>query len=328
MSQSVPLAVGPGILLQITGQPANQYVNVGDPASFTVTATSSAPLTYQWYRADPGTSTFTAIPGATNATYTIDSSATTDNDAVYQVVVSNGTDSVTSNSAALFVGPLANVNNFCDSNWSPNGNAVVAASPACAFQLTAATNNQRGEIVWPTLIATDNIQFSFTVTISNPSTPPADGFTVVLGDPSLGATPTSIGLPGQGLGAEGIPGFVLAFDTYHNAGEYPVPYVAVGRGENALWEKPWLAINTSIPALATVGNTITHNYNVSDRQRKNHGDSGRSADSFRRCQRSADRLFLRYVVDGRLIRAARSSAICRQRFRRRRSNPAHLRGER
>jgi hypothetical protein len=262
VSQSAALAVSPGILLQITGQPANQYVNVGDPASFTVTATSSAPMTYQWYRADPGTSTFTAVPGATNATYTLDSSATTDNDAVYQVVVSNGTSSVTSNSAALFVGPLANVNNFCDSNWSPNGNAIVAASPACAFQLTAATNNQRGEIVWPTLIATDNIQFSFTVTISNPSTPPADGFTVVLGDPSLGATPTSIGLPGQGLGAEGIPGFVLAFDTYHNAGEYPVPYVALGHGENALWEKPWLAINTSIPALAAVGNTITHNYNV------------------------------------------------------------------
>jgi len=263
VSQPATLAIGPGILLQITGQPVNQYVNVGDPATFTVTAISSAPLTYQWYVAAPGSSTFTAIPGATSTTYTIPSSATTDNDSVYKVVVDNGTSTVTSNSAALFVGPLASVDNFCDASWSPNGNAVVAASPACAFQLTAAVNNQRGEIVWPTLIATDNIQFSFTVAISNPSTPPADGFTVVLGDPSLGATPTSIGLPGQGLGAEGIPGFVLAFDTYHNAGEFPVPYVAVGRGENALWEKPWLAINTSIPALASVGNTITHDYTVS-----------------------------------------------------------------
>jgi hypothetical protein len=263
VSQPATLAIGPGILLQITGQPVNQYVNVGDPATFTVTAISSAPLTYQWYIAAPGSSTFTAIPGATGTTYTIPSSATTDNDSVYKVVVDNGTSSVTSNSAALFVGPLATVDNFCDHNWSPNGNAVVAASPACAFQLTAATNNQRGEIVWPTLIATDNIQLNFTVSISNPSTPPADGFTVVLGDPSLGATPTSIGLPGQGLGAEGIPGFVLAFDTYHNAGEFPVPYVAVGRGENALWENPWLAINTSIPALASVGNTITHDYTVS-----------------------------------------------------------------
>jgi len=56
---------------------------------------------------------------------------------------------------------------------------------------------------------------------------------------------------------------VLAFDTYHSASECPVPYVAVGRGETALWEQPWLAINTSIPALASVGSSITHDYNVS-----------------------------------------------------------------
>jgi Immunoglobulin domain len=260
VSQPATLAVGPGIQLQITGQPTNQYVNVGDPATFTVTATSSLPLTYQWYRADPGSATFTAIPGATNSTYTLDSSATTDNDAVYKVVVSNGTSSVTSNSAALFVGPLAGVDNFCSSNWNHNGNAIV--EPGCAFQLTAATNNQRGEIIWPTLISTANVQLSFHVDISNPSTPPADGFAVVFGDPSLGATPTSLGLPGQGLGAEGIPGFVLGFDTYHNAGEYPVPYVAIGRGENSLWEKPWLGINTSIPALATVGSTVSHDYTM------------------------------------------------------------------
>jgi hypothetical protein len=55
---------------------------------------------------------------------------------------------------------------------------------------------------------------------------------------------------------------VLGFDTYHNAGEYPVPYVAVGRGENSLWEKPWLGINTSIPALASVGNTVGHDYTM------------------------------------------------------------------
>ena len=70
--------------------------------------------------------------------------------------------------------------------------------------------------MWPTLVATDNIVLSFTVTLSNPSATPADGFTVVLGDPSLGATPTSTGATGFGLGAQGIPGLVFGFDTYHN----------------------------------------------------------------------------------------------------------------
>src|SRR5208282_3733879 len=53
VSQHAPLAVGSGILLQITGQPATVYVNAGAPASFTVTASSTLPLTYQWYEAAP-----------------------------------------------------------------------------------------------------------------------------------------------------------------------------------------------------------------------------------------------------------------------------------
>lgn len=262
-SQPATLAVGNGIMLQITGQPGDQFVNVGDPATFTVTAVSSLPLTYQWYRADPGSSTFTAIPGATDASYTLDSSALTDTGAIYHVVVSNGTTaSVTSNEAALFVGPLSGIDNLCSANWVAQGNAV--SKPGCQFQLTDNLNNQRGAIVWPTLISTDNVQLSFTVQIyDSTSTPPADGFAIVFGDPSLGATPSSVGATGQGLAAEGIPGLAIAFDDYHNAGEYPVPYFAIGRGETALWEKPWFDVNTTIPALAVVGSTISHNYTMS-----------------------------------------------------------------
>jgi hypothetical protein len=263
VSQPAPLAVGNGILLQITGQPADQFVNVGDPATFTVTVTSTLPLTYQWYRADPGSATFTAIPGATSASYTLDSSALTDSGAMYRVVVNNGiTSSVTSKEAALFVGPLSGIDNFCSTNWVAQGNAV--SQSGCKFQLTDNLNNQRGAIVWPTIVSTDNIRLSFTIQIfDSTSTPPADGFAVVFGDPSLGATPSSVGAPGQGLAADGIPGFVVAIDDYHNAGEYPVPYFAVGRGETALWEKPWFDVNTTIPAVAVVGTTISHNYTLS-----------------------------------------------------------------
>jgi hypothetical protein len=262
ISERASLAVGNGILLQITGQPATQYVDVGSPATFQVTAISTLPLTYQWYTAAPGSSTFTPIPGATNSTYTLDSPASTDSGSVYYVVVSNGTtSSVTSSSAALFVGPLAGVPDLCDPSWSGLGNA--AAGSGCTFQLTTATNNQHGEIVWPELISTGDIQLSFTVTLSNPSATPADGFAVVLGDPSLGATPTSLGATGMGLGAQGIPGMVFAFDTYHNAGDPTVPYLGVGRGETALFEKPWFNVNTSIPTLVAGGMSITHSYTVS-----------------------------------------------------------------
>jgi hypothetical protein len=261
ISQSVTLAVGDGI--QITGQPVTAYVNDGASASFTVTAVSNLPLSYQWWEASPGSSVFTAISGATSATYTLDSAASGDTGSVFYAVVSNGIpSSVTSSSAALFVGPLAGVDNLCSTTWSAIGSATALTS-GCGFQLTAATNNQHGELVWPILIATGNIQLSFTVAVSDPSTLPADGFTVVLGDPSLGAMPTSIGATGLGLGAEGIPGFVLGVDTYHNTGEYPVPYVAVGRGETSKWEKPWFDVNTSIPAIAIAAETVSHTYTVS-----------------------------------------------------------------
>jgi hypothetical protein len=262
VSEPAPLAVGNGILLQITGQPITQYVDVGASATFQVTAVSSLPLTYQWYEAAPASSTFTAIPGATSATYTQDSTAAGDSGSVFYVVVSNGTTtSVTSASAGLFVGPLRNVADLCSTTWSALGNAT--AEGGCSFQLTAATNNQHGEIVWPDLISTGDIQLSFTMTLSNPSSTPADGFTIVFGDPSLGATPTSLGATGMGLGAEGIPGIVFGWDTYHNAGDPPVPYLGVGRSQTAFFEKPWFNVDTSIPALVEVGMTISHTYTLS-----------------------------------------------------------------
>jgi hypothetical protein len=79
----------------------------------------------------------------------------------------------------------------------------------------------------------------------------------------LGATPTSIGDPGYGLGAAGIPGLVFGFDTYQNTGDPQVPYVGVGRGEYGLFENPWFLVNTNIPPLVVSGSgPISHDYTV------------------------------------------------------------------
>ena len=81
----------------ITTQPANQSVTEGQTATFSVTATGTAPLTYQWKKDG------TAISGATSSTYTTPATSSADNAAVFTVVVTNGTGSVTSSNATLTV---------------------------------------------------------------------------------------------------------------------------------------------------------------------------------------------------------------------------------
>ena len=80
----------------ITGYPRNQTVCAGAPVTFTITATGSAPLSYQWRKNTAN------IPGATTSSYTIAAAAASDA-GDYDCVVSNPCGSVTSNIAALIV---------------------------------------------------------------------------------------------------------------------------------------------------------------------------------------------------------------------------------
>jgi len=81
----------------ITAQPASQTVTAGQTASFSVAATGTAPLSYQWNKNG------VAIPGATSSSYTTPATTSSDNGAQFTVLVSNATGSVTSNAATLTV---------------------------------------------------------------------------------------------------------------------------------------------------------------------------------------------------------------------------------
>ena len=80
----------------ITDQPDDVTVSEGQPASFSVSATGTPPLSYQWQKNNVN------IPGATASTYTL--SAVQSSDAGnYRVVVTNSAGSVTSQAATLTV---------------------------------------------------------------------------------------------------------------------------------------------------------------------------------------------------------------------------------
>src|SRR2546427_11996758 len=80
----------------ITTQPASQTVTAGQTATFTVAATGTAPLSYQWQK--------NGLPiGANSPSYTTPTTTTNDNGAQFTVVVSNSAGSATSNAATLTV---------------------------------------------------------------------------------------------------------------------------------------------------------------------------------------------------------------------------------
>jgi hypothetical protein len=82
----------------ITQQPASLTVTLGQAATFTVAATGTAPLNYQWQMNGNNV-------GTNSSTYTIQSTTNADNNAKLQVTVSNTYGSAPSTTATLTVTP-------------------------------------------------------------------------------------------------------------------------------------------------------------------------------------------------------------------------------
>ncbi len=88
----------------ISTQPLNQTVTVGQPASFSVQAAGTAPLTYQWQKNSA------VISGGNSATYSTPATALTDSGSLFSVVISNAAGTITSSSATLTVNPVSTAN--------------------------------------------------------------------------------------------------------------------------------------------------------------------------------------------------------------------------
>ena len=87
----------------ITTQPTSQTVTEGETATFTVAASGSEPLSYQWQQSTDNGSRWTNIESATNATYTIETTTMDMSGTQYRCVVKNTINEVTSEAATLTV---------------------------------------------------------------------------------------------------------------------------------------------------------------------------------------------------------------------------------
>jgi len=111
----------------ISSQPQSTSVTVGSAATFSVTASGAAPLSYQWQKAG------TAISGATSASYSIANAQATDAGS-YAVVVSNSVGSVTSSAATLVLSAAA----VAPSITAQPQSATVNVGTSISFSVTAA----------------------------------------------------------------------------------------------------------------------------------------------------------------------------------------------
>ena len=113
----VPLSVAAGMLLAscgcgadsfmtpvaptITTQPSDQTVTPGQTATFSVAATGTAPLSYQWQKGSSD------IAGATSVSYTTPATGLSDNGSSFRVLVSNSAGNATSSAATLRVNSVS-----------------------------------------------------------------------------------------------------------------------------------------------------------------------------------------------------------------------------
>jgi hypothetical protein len=82
---------------QITSEPANATVTVGQTAMFSVIATGYGAFSYQWRK------NMSPISGATSSNYTTPATVSGDNNAKFDVIVTNSAGSTTSSEATLTV---------------------------------------------------------------------------------------------------------------------------------------------------------------------------------------------------------------------------------
>jgi hypothetical protein len=83
------------MLPAIINQPANQTVAEGQTATFSVTATGSSPMSFQWQHNG------VCVPDATDASYTTPATTSADNGVSFVCVISNSASGVDSSPAIL-----------------------------------------------------------------------------------------------------------------------------------------------------------------------------------------------------------------------------------
>jgi hypothetical protein len=139
----------------ISSPPQNQSVTAGQTASYSVTATGTAPLSYQWQRENSGSTTWTNV-GTNASTYTTSATSTGDNGASFRVLVSNSVGSATSSAATLTVNAVSG--GALPSPWQDQDLGSPGVAGSAAFGSGTFTVQGGGADIWGT---SDQFHFAY-----------------------------------------------------------------------------------------------------------------------------------------------------------------------
>ncbi|PYT92133.1 MAG: hypothetical protein DMG36_16205, partial [Acidobacteria bacterium] len=207
-SNAATLTVNPApVAPTITTQPANQTVTAGQTAAFSVVASGTAPLSYQWQKNGAN------IAGATSASYTTPATTTADSGSTFRAVVTNAAGSATSNAATLTVNPAPAPAITVNPTSISFGNVVVGTNLSQSLIIsntgTATLNITQINVTGSTTFTTSGYTLPLSVNAGQQITITV-GFlptavAAVSGNVSIVSnaptSPTSVGLTGSGIAA-------------------------------------------------------------------------------------------------------------------------------
>jgi Immunoglobulin I-set domain len=271
MSACPPAAPPPGapgatVAPIITQQPANQTVTVGQTATFSVVATGTTPLSYQWQKNG------SAILNAPNSpNYTTPVLAFGDSGTTFQVVVSNGVNpSATSASATLTVNPAS----VAPSITTQPANATVTIGATATFSVVAAgtaplsyqwqknnsaiTNAPNSPSYTTPVLAAGDSGSTFRVVVSNGVNPPATSNSATL---TVNSPPAAPSITTQPADVTVTAGATATFSVVA-AGTAPLSY-QWERNNSAITNAPNSASYTT-PVLTTADSGATFQVIVSN----------------------------------------------------------------
>lgn len=257
VSASATLTVNvPAVAPSLTTQPVAQTVNSGANATFTVVASGTAPLSYQWRKGGVALTDGAVVSGSATAALTLTAVSVADVGS-YDVVVTNTAGSATSNAAALGVTAAGSSTIYWNFNTAAPTSGLPADLTGGVVTQNNNNNNNNGAPVLLTVTSASNntgasggnnagaaarigalntaaggsAYFEFTLT-------PATGEQVQISGLSFGARSTGTG--------------PQAYTVFTSADGFAAPAASGPLANDSVWRLitsslPWLAGATSAP---------------------------------------------------------------------------------